>query len=48
MGVKCAALLPHPPIAVEEIGGRELKKAEKMMLKKWWLISFKITSCCEF
>lgn len=29
MGVKCAALMPHPPIAVEEIGGRELKKAEK-------------------
>lgn len=29
MGVKCAALLPHPPIVVEEIGGRELKKAEK-------------------
>ncbi|MCC3145048.1 AmmeMemoRadiSam system protein B [Halanaerobium sp. Z-7514] len=29
MTVKCAALLPHPPIVVEEIGGRELKKAEK-------------------
>jgi len=29
MGVKCAALLPHPPIVIEEIGGRELKKAEK-------------------
>lgn len=29
MGVKCAALLPHPPIIIEEIGGRELKKAEK-------------------
>ncbi len=29
MGVKCAALLPHPPIVVEEIGGRELKKADK-------------------
>lgn len=29
MTVKCAALLPHPPIVVEEIGGKELKKAEK-------------------
>jgi aromatic ring-opening dioxygenase LigB subunit len=29
MGVKCAALLPHPPIVIKEIGGRELKKAEK-------------------
>lgn len=29
MGIKCAALLPHPPIVIEEIGGRELKKAEK-------------------
>ncbi|MFW5737250.1 MAG: AmmeMemoRadiSam system protein B [Halanaerobium sp.] len=29
MGVKCAALPPHPPIVIEEIGGRELKKAEK-------------------
>ncbi|RAK07752.1 AmmeMemoRadiSam system protein B [Halanaerobium saccharolyticum] len=29
MGVKCAALLPHPPIVIEEIGDRELKKAEK-------------------
>lgn len=29
MGVKCAALLPHPPIIVDEIGGKELKKAEK-------------------
>ncbi|MFP4371835.1 MAG: AmmeMemoRadiSam system protein B [Halanaerobium sp.] len=29
MGVKCAALLPHPPIVIEEIGGRELKKAEE-------------------
>jgi aromatic ring-opening dioxygenase LigB subunit len=29
MGVECAALLPHPPIVIEEIGGRELKKAEK-------------------
>lgn len=29
MGVKCAALLPHPPIVIEEIGGKELKKAEK-------------------
>jgi len=29
MGVKCAALLPHPPIVIEEIGGQKLKKAEK-------------------
>lgn len=29
MGVKCAALLPHPPIVIEEIGGREIKKAAK-------------------
>lgn len=29
MGIKCAALMPHPPIVIEEIGGRELKKAEK-------------------
>ncbi|MFW5961889.1 MAG: AmmeMemoRadiSam system protein B [bacterium] len=29
MGIKCAALLPHPPIVIEEIGGRELIKAEK-------------------
>ena len=29
MGVECAALLPHPPIVIEEIGGSELKKAEK-------------------
>lgn len=29
MVVKCAALLPHPPIVIEEIGGRELKKAEE-------------------
>jgi len=29
MGIKCAALLPHPPIVIEEIGGKELKKAEK-------------------
>ncbi|CCU77702.1 COG2078: Uncharacterized ACR [Halanaerobium saccharolyticum subsp. saccharolyticum DSM 6643] len=29
MGVKCAALLPHPPIVIEEIGGPKLKKAEK-------------------
>ncbi len=36
MGVKCAALLPHPPIVIEEIGGRELKKAERTVqgLKK--------------
>ena len=27
MAVKCTALFPHPPLAVEEIGGRELKKA---------------------
>lgn len=29
MGVKCAALLPHPPILIEEIGGQEIKKAKK-------------------
>lgn len=29
MTVKCSALFPHPPLAVEEIGGKELKKAEK-------------------
>lgn len=29
MGVKCAALLPHPPILIEEIGGSDLKKAKK-------------------
>lgn len=29
MTVKCSALFPHPPLAVEEIGGRELKKAQK-------------------
>jgi len=29
MGIECAALLPHPPIVIEEIGGRELQKAEK-------------------
>ena len=29
MTVKCTALLPHPPIVVEEIGGKELKKAKK-------------------
>lgn len=29
MGVKCAALMPHPPLAIEEIGGRELTKAEE-------------------
>jgi len=29
MVVKCAALLPHPPIIVEQIGGHELKKANK-------------------
>lgn len=36
MGVKCAALMPHPPIVIEEIGGRELKKAKKTVqgLKK--------------
>ncbi len=27
--VKCSALFPHPPLAVEEIGGRELQKANK-------------------
>lgn len=29
MGVETAALLPHPPIVIEKIGGQELKKAEK-------------------
>lgn len=29
MTVKISALFPHPPLAVEEIGGRELKKAEE-------------------
>lgn len=29
MTVKCSALFPHPPLAVEEIGGKELKKAQK-------------------
>jgi aromatic ring-opening dioxygenase LigB subunit len=29
MGIKCAALLPHPPIIIDEIGGYELKKAQK-------------------
>lgn len=28
MGIKCAALMPHPPIVIEEIGGQELKKAK--------------------
>lgn len=27
--VKCSALFPHPPLAVEEIGGKQLKKAQK-------------------
>lgn len=29
MSLKCAALLPHPPLVIEEIGGKEIKKAEK-------------------
>ena len=29
MGIKCASLLPHPPIIVDEIGGHELKKAQE-------------------
>ncbi|RCW49281.1 MULTISPECIES: AmmeMemoRadiSam system protein B [unclassified Halanaerobium] len=29
MTVKCTALLPHPPIIIPEIGGRELDNAEK-------------------
>lgn len=36
MGVICSALMPHPPIVIEEIGGQELKKAQKTVqgLKK--------------
>lgn len=29
MGIKCASLLPHPPIIIDEIGGHELKKAQQ-------------------
>ncbi len=29
MAVKCSALFPHPPLAVEEIGGKQLRKAQK-------------------
>ncbi len=29
MSIKCTALLPHPPIIIPEIGGRELENAEE-------------------